>query len=174
MKKKLTPWFPADVKPVHAGVYEIKDSNRPCYAFWRGDGWGYASWTKPNEKAIEMCAEDGFRLRDGDWIDDECRSWRGLAVKPSMSDKQPNALRLADKCLDCAPCREDVIDAATELRRLHALCDEMGEALETVAQSHAWQIFGECRSLGDHVRLLPPGRADELAKAVIAKWKESK
>lgn len=40
------------------------------------------------------------------------------------------------------------------------------DALRKVAQSHAWALFGECRSFGD-VQLLTPPEADALAKAVL-------
>lgn len=77
----LTDWFDADTKPVHVGVYEIKTGRREfAYAFWRGNGWGFASWDRNN--GIEMCSEDWFRNADGSWIEEECRPWRGLAVQP--------------------------------------------------------------------------------------------
>ena len=92
-----------------------------------------------------------------------------------MSDKQPEALRLADKCLDCSPNREDVIDAAAELRRLHALCDEMGEALE--AASQAMEYMGDILNCIDatceeDVERVAP--SFDMVRAALAKWKESK
>jgi hypothetical protein len=40
---QMTPWFPANVKPVHAGVYEIKIryEDRSTYCYWGGDRWGF-------------------------------------------------------------------------------------------------------------------------------------
>jgi len=38
---KLTPWFPANVRPVRRGVYSIKagDSPHPLHAYWNGRHW---------------------------------------------------------------------------------------------------------------------------------------
>jgi hypothetical protein len=78
---QMTNWFPAGTKPSYVGVYEVEDDyGQSCYAFWRGDGWGYASW-KPGQDGVKACANDDLRLAKGTcWIDD-CR-WRGLAVQP--------------------------------------------------------------------------------------------
>jgi hypothetical protein len=35
---KLTPWFPPDVKPVRAGVYEVR-MKAPWYRYWDGVHW---------------------------------------------------------------------------------------------------------------------------------------
>ena len=35
---KLTPWFPPDVKPVRAGVYEAR-MKAPWYRYWDGQHW---------------------------------------------------------------------------------------------------------------------------------------
>jgi hypothetical protein len=45
--KTLTDWYPADVKPVRAGVYETIAPNRPpgqlgWYSYWNGKVWGIA------------------------------------------------------------------------------------------------------------------------------------
>ena len=42
MTKQMTPWFPADVKPVRVGLYEIQTTTawRPYYAYWSGKQWG--------------------------------------------------------------------------------------------------------------------------------------
>ena len=38
---RLTPWFPADVKPVRVGVYEIHTNSwEAYYAYWSGQKWG--------------------------------------------------------------------------------------------------------------------------------------
>lgn len=76
-----------------------------------------------------------------------------------MSDKQPKALRLADELDEFY--KTDGIggvdEAAEELRRLHALCEEMGEALEDLIDT------GFTRG--------PQGKR---ATKALAKWKESK
>lgn len=64
---ELTPWFPADVKPVRVGYYEID---------WYGDG---------NMRGLSPDYWDGKQWRlfgpSGD-IFVGAPSWRGLAVKP--------------------------------------------------------------------------------------------
>lgn len=77
-------------------------------------------------------------------------------------DKQPEALRLAadwsvlfkNGMLDA----EDIQDITDEFRRLHALCDEMGEALQ-----HAHHVIGH-----------PDCQMSKARAELIAKWKESK
>lgn len=39
-----TPWYPASVKPVRSGWYEVKISNCLRRRFWCGDGWLYAEF----------------------------------------------------------------------------------------------------------------------------------
>jgi len=38
---KITPWFPSNIKPVRAGVYEVSTPNSPAnkYAYFDKDGW---------------------------------------------------------------------------------------------------------------------------------------
>ena len=45
---------------------------------------------------------------------------------------------------------------------------ELDTALRLVAQSHAWLLFGECRSFGSDVPLLVPKDADLLAHKALA------
>ena len=75
---KLTPWFPADVKPVHVGVYEIyenKRSERRTFKHWNGRFWGFASRTI-------MDAQNADAL--GPSIIQKCK-WRGLAEPPKKA-----------------------------------------------------------------------------------------
>ena len=39
MSKKLTPWFPGDVKPAHIGVYERPIGSVTRYSYWDGKTW---------------------------------------------------------------------------------------------------------------------------------------
>lgn len=41
MTEKMTPWFPASVKPVRAGVYEVETPNLRAnkYAYFDKKGW---------------------------------------------------------------------------------------------------------------------------------------
>lgn len=72
---------------------------------------------------------------------------------------QPEALRLAD---ELETWRGYVsAQAATELRRLHALCEEMGEALSatlSLIRRNAPELSG--KTIG-------------IADVALAKWKES-
>jgi hypothetical protein len=69
---KLTPWFPADVKPVRPGVYKVKTrSGRPWYRRWDGKVWFVGSNT-PKDAASKI---------EQLWFIDS-RSWRGLAEPP--------------------------------------------------------------------------------------------
>jgi hypothetical protein len=65
-KQKLTPWFPAEVDPVRAGVYEVSQTGRISRAVWDGVRW----------------KTDGFYGTDNlswfFWGD----KWRGLAEPP--------------------------------------------------------------------------------------------
>jgi hypothetical protein len=44
MSKKMTPWFPPQIKPVRKGVYQAKlgDDGDICYAAWNGKRWSWA------------------------------------------------------------------------------------------------------------------------------------
>ena len=67
---KMTPWFPAHIKPVHKGVYEVKftavRSISPMYATWNGRKWSCSSFKKSNEW------HEKFRGADQD------KYWRGF------------------------------------------------------------------------------------------------
>lgn len=80
--------------------------------------------------------------------------------------EQPEALRLAD-VMDSVD-EEEVYGessfAATELRRLHALCEEMGEALDRIAALDYANAAINCCAL----------TAVEISQAALAKWEESK
>lgn len=70
MADKLTPWFPAHIKPVRVGVYET-DKNRGRYQHWNGRFWG------PYDQSSRTA-----------WLWQDYRSgyqspsWRGLAHPP--------------------------------------------------------------------------------------------
>ena len=76
MKKqtKVTPWFPANVKPVRKGVYQVNDglvNESVAYAYWNGSKFGYRVYM-------------GSPLQAYEWADRvTCLSsrapWRGLA-----------------------------------------------------------------------------------------------
>lgn len=77
MSKKLTPWFPPTVKPVHIGCYQTEDS-AAClrngmhgYQYWTGARWGRFEITKTGAEASKS-SDSTFQVN----------YWRGLAVKP--------------------------------------------------------------------------------------------
>ena len=67
----LTPWFPADVKPVRPGVYRVKYFGDCGYAFWDGKRWGWAQLSI--RKAI-VEAEPSTAAQE--------KVWRGLNKEP--------------------------------------------------------------------------------------------
>lgn len=98
-----------------------------------------------------------------------------------MSYKKPNALRIAAvldiaaNALGVSDEDDEIVMAAAELRRLHALCDEMGEALE--AASQAMEYMGDILNCIDatceeDVERVAP--SFDMVRAALAKWKESK
>lgn len=78
--------------------------------------------------------------------------------------EQPEALRLADELEDAYPNVHTGLapSSAAELRRLHALCEEMGEALEMGVQIGYEVSRGYLAKF--YIKAIP----------AIAKWKESK
>jgi hypothetical protein len=71
MSKKLTPWFPGDVKPARVGVYE-KDLDDGVFKFslWDGRKWRF-------------CRESvGSALRQRERSAWQWANWRGLASEP--------------------------------------------------------------------------------------------
>jgi hypothetical protein len=74
---KLTPWFPANVKPAYPGVYEVDArSSIRWYQRWDGECW-YRRWSTPESAASEM---------EQLWFFN-CLPWRGLA-KPPKGEKK--------------------------------------------------------------------------------------
>lgn len=73
MSKKLTPWFPGDVKPVRKGLYELRRWVMPklpvgsvcnC-AYWNGAEWCFG--LDRHARLADVSSADG---------------WRGLAEQP--------------------------------------------------------------------------------------------
>ena len=83
-----------------------------------------------------------------------------------MSEKQPEALRLADE-LEAGNCRLRTVmhPAAAELRRLHAQNAQILEALRMNAQALSWLANGKCR--GFHPKLPTANDALDAARAAI-------
>lgn len=74
MSKKLTPWFPADVKPARTGVYEVRfddDDTDFGYSYWSGCTW---SWKECTPKEARQSPLQIGAVQD--------KKWRGLAKAP--------------------------------------------------------------------------------------------
>ena len=69
---KLTPWFPAHVKPTRKGVYFVKFRNSEGYAYWHGRNWGWASDTPSDALGDTKLTQGAFQQK----------MWRGLAEQP--------------------------------------------------------------------------------------------
>ncbi|WP_257835249.1 hypothetical protein [Burkholderia glumae] len=78
---KVTDWYPASVKPVRVGVYEIQDGTSdifgPVYSYWNGSRFGYRS-SLP-ERAFLMRKEETMAL--------PVIRWRGLK-EPALPDNR--------------------------------------------------------------------------------------
>lgn len=93
-------------------------------------------------------SEQPKALRMADWMQNAVHTY------PQMSEDEPGGYYTeVDQVMD---------EAAAELRRLHALCEEIGEALEIADGTLAIDGYTPER----------PTRAKTLA--ALAKWKESK
>ena len=74
MTRKLSPWFPPEIKPVRVGWYDVANLklppnfSPPWFMFWNG-----AKWTGYGSKPYEL-------RHEGEYIQDVY--WRGLARKP--------------------------------------------------------------------------------------------
>lgn len=83
MSKKLTPWFPPNVKPVHEGAYLVKFgdgswSEDHAYAYFRAGLWSYG---KASPDAA-MNAWDYYTVAL------QNKQWRGLAKNPATKDAE--------------------------------------------------------------------------------------
>lgn len=74
MSKKLTPWFPGSVKPVHVGSYEVRLWDKWCneYASTGTYQWNGKYWSAYGERTAGM-DRPGWHPKD---------QWRGLAEQP--------------------------------------------------------------------------------------------
>ena len=69
---KHTPWFPANVKPVRAGVYQSKEPLLPWYRYWDGEYWHAGGPTPILAKSYA-----GVRFEET-----PPEPWRGIAEEP--------------------------------------------------------------------------------------------
>ena len=68
-KPELTPWFPADVTPVHVGVYATQFCVDAPYSKWNGVHW---MDSRPTIEGADRTKHIGAHRK----------SWRGLAADP--------------------------------------------------------------------------------------------
>lgn len=75
---KLTRWFPAEVNPVHVGVYQraFKGQKYPVrYWYWNGDFWEVGGWDFADEAAKNPRGKTSQNYL----------YWRGLAEPPKKA-----------------------------------------------------------------------------------------
>lgn len=85
MSQKLTPWFPADVKPVHVGWYQCKyGSQVPVWRYWDGADWlmSYGCGHCNDDMYCDLIPDKDLVSEFGVWPYEMGESWRGLAEKP--------------------------------------------------------------------------------------------
>lgn len=66
----LTEWYPAHIKPVREGVYEIKAGPPPWFRYWNGSSWHWGGDTPLEALGNKMI----FKFNDN-------AQWRGLAER---------------------------------------------------------------------------------------------
>lgn len=81
---KVTEWFPAKVKPVRPGVYEVEGVTFPFH-YWTGFYWLMAADTRP-EGFQGVRPADREPMPSGTYLDRN--RWRGLATRPSKRGKR--------------------------------------------------------------------------------------
>jgi hypothetical protein len=75
-KQKLTPWFPASVKPARDGVYLTRKtgfSHDGVYRKWKNGMWHF------NSDSVDVAAKE---TQQSPAIVQTDRQWRGLAEQP--------------------------------------------------------------------------------------------
>lgn len=74
---KVTQWFPANIKPVHIGLYNASIAgNTRLMRLWNGRYWSRGFYPEVmNGSEIKRAKKSKYRLQD-------CVKWRGLAEKP--------------------------------------------------------------------------------------------
>jgi len=71
--KKLTPWYPGDVKPVRPGIYQRLLGSSAFYACFTSKGyWTLGHVSLPEAIYLATVCPSGFQNRP----------WRGLAEEP--------------------------------------------------------------------------------------------
>lgn len=73
---QLTPWFPAEVKPVHVGPYPTKTpgTSTDGFSWWDGNEWGL------QYEFLSNCVK--YKTHMGFLRSNQVKIWRGLRSKP--------------------------------------------------------------------------------------------
>jgi hypothetical protein len=71
---KMTDWYPAEIKPVREGVYEVKSVHWAVgwYSRWDGKQWMWTAAGKEKAARMDSPAPTQFRM------------WRGLDADPQQ------------------------------------------------------------------------------------------
>lgn len=73
MSKKLTPWFPPEVKPVRVGPYNASKTRDPkAFRYWDGRAWGFVAFSVEGAVSARL-----FKTSEQHRV-----HWRGLAEQP--------------------------------------------------------------------------------------------
>lgn len=77
---KVTPWFPAEVRPVHAGIYEVEGVLAPFH-YWDGKQWLHIAAIQP----YDITKKDIRKAKPiAEWATYiNSHQWRGLSEKPA-------------------------------------------------------------------------------------------
>lgn len=67
---KLTEWYPADVKPVREGVYQVDIYGASWFSYWDGERWG---WASGNKREAEINRDEATAMWDRKNV-----MWRGI------------------------------------------------------------------------------------------------
>ena len=73
MNENLTPWFPANTRPVRSGMYRIQDYTLNCGCCWIDARWDGKHWF------TDLFTKGSFSKR---LIRGQVKRWRGLATTP--------------------------------------------------------------------------------------------
>lgn len=65
---RLTPWYPANIKPVREGPYQTKVQGYLGYSFWSDGRWGNQCGS-----VADLC------LQGGRMPGEQNKEWRGMA-----------------------------------------------------------------------------------------------
>lgn len=81
---KLTEWHDKGVKPVHVGVYEVRDaanSDYTAYAYWDGKKFCFRTFAAIRKDA-QSCIDEAYKKRNDFTCLPKLTKWRGLFHKP--------------------------------------------------------------------------------------------